>query len=458
MSKASREDLPFDRRHVPSARQSGSPGVAEDAAENPDFAAVPSLVGASIETGVGVLKDALKTMPGSPGVYRMLDGRGDALYVGKARHLKRRVTSYTQVDRLSNRLRRMVAETKSLEVVVTHTEVEALLLESNLIKRLTPRYNVLLRDDKSFPFIHLTGDHAFPQIRKHRGARNAPGAYFGPFASAGAVNRTITALQKAFLLRNCSDSVFNARTRPCLQYQIKRCCAPCVGYVDAAQYAELVDNARAFLGGRNHEIQRELARNMEAAAETLDFETAARYRDRLRALSAIQAHQDINVEGIEEADVIAAHQEGGQTAIQVFFFRGGRNYGNRAYFPSNPDGLDVAGVLTAFIGQFYDDKTPPRTILLSHATTEPELVAEALAIRADRKVEILVPKRGPKKKMSSIMPPATPPTAWRAASPRMRASASCSKGSRPCSASTGRRTGSRSTTIPTSRATRWSAP
>ncbi|MCR9257557.1 MAG: excinuclease ABC subunit UvrC [Alphaproteobacteria bacterium] len=418
MSKASKEDLPFKRSHAPTARRTGpesvigeagvgEAGVGEAEVGAPDFGGEgteaesqsPSRIRASIQDGVTILKNNLKTMPGAPGVYRMLDGRGDALYVGKARNLKRRVTNYTHVDRLSNRLRRMVAETKSMEVVVTHTEVEALLLESNLIKRLMPRYNVLLRDDKSFPFIHLTGDHAFPQIRKHRGSRKDPGAYFGPFASAGAVNRTITALQKAFLLRNCSDSIFNARTRPCLQYQIKRCCAPCVGYVDEAHYADLVKAATDFLSGRNHEIQRDLARHMEQAAEDLDFETAARYRDRLRALSAIQAHQDINVEGIEEADVIAAHQEGGQTAIQVFFFRGGRNYGNRPYFPSNPDAIDLAGVLTAFVGQFYDDKTPPRSILLSHDLEEQDLVAEALSVRAGRKVEVLQPKRGAKRKV-----------------------------------------------------------
>lgn len=407
MAKASREDLPFNRSHEPPSP--GHKGVAEAPADSPDFASLDvegqdqsagmSRVRASISDGVQVLKDNLKTMPGSPGVYRMLDGKGDALYVGKARNLRRRVTSYTQVERLSNRLRRMVAETKSMEVVVTHTEVEALLLESNLIKRLMPRYNVLLRDDKSFPFIHLTGDHDFPQIRKHRGARKDGGAYFGPFASAQAVGRTITALQKAFLLRNCSDSIFNARTRPCLQYQIKRCCAPCVDYVTPEHYDELVSGARAFLGGGNHTIQRELASKMEEAAEALDFETAARYRDRLRALSAIQAHQDINVEGIDEADVIAAHQKGGQTCIQVFFFRGGRNYGNRAYYPSNPDGLSLVSVLTAFVGQFYDDKTPPKSLLLSDGLDEQELIAEALSIRAERKVELLVPQRGSKKKV-----------------------------------------------------------
>jgi excinuclease ABC subunit C len=293
----------------------------------------------------------------------------------------------------------MVSETTRMEVVTTHTEVEALLLESNLIKRLKPRYNVLLRDDKSFPHILMTGDHPYPQITKHRGARTRKGDYFGPFASAGAVNRTITALQRAFLLRNCSDSMFSARTRPCLQYQIKRCSAPCVGYVSETEYADLVDEARRFLTGRSHDVQQELAAHMQQASDALEFETAAIYRNRIRALTAIQAHQDINVEGIEEADVIAMHAEGGHSCIQVFFFRAGSNFGNRAYFPSHDKETEDSDVLAAFIGQFYDDKPAPRLILLSQAVPEAELIAEALSTRADRRVELLVPQRGSKRKL-----------------------------------------------------------
>jgi excinuclease ABC subunit C len=352
-----------------------------------------------IERGVAVIREHLRTMPAGPGVYRMLDDDGDVLYVGKARSLKKRVTNYTHPAKLPHRIFRMVSETTRMEVVTTHTEVEALLLESNLIKRLKPRYNVLLRDDKSFPHILMTGDHPYPQITKHRGARTRKGDYFGPFASAGAVNRTITALQRAFLLRNCSDSMFSARTRPCLQYQIKRCSAPCVGYVTEAEYGELVDEARRFLTGRSHDVQQELASHMQQASDALEFETAAIYRNRIRALTAIQAHQDINVEGIEEADVIAMHAEGGHSCIQVFFFRAGSNFGNRAYFPSHDKETEDSDVLAAFIGQFYDDKPPPRLILLSQAVPEAELIAEALSTRADRRVELLVPQRGSKRKL-----------------------------------------------------------
>jgi excinuclease ABC subunit C len=353
----------------------------------------------SLAEGVAVLEAHLKTLPSSPGVYRMLNASGDALYVGKARNLKRRVTSYTQVDRLPTRLKRMVAETHSLEVVVTHTEVEALLLESNLVKRLRPRYNVQLRDDKSFPYILVTADHPAPQITKHRGARSRPGEYFGPFASAGAVNRTLTALQRAFLLRSCSDNVYATRTRPCLLYQIKRCSAPCVGRITEADYAELVAEARDFLSGQSRAVQQRLAQAMQAASETLDFETAAKLRDRIRALAQVQAHQDINVEDIDEADVIAAHQAGGQTCIQVFFFRAGSNYGNRAYFPSHDRETGLDEVMAAFIGQFYENKMPPRLILLSDKPAEEELLAEALSVSAGRKVELLVPQRGSKRRV-----------------------------------------------------------
>jgi excinuclease ABC subunit C len=349
--------------------------------------------------GVAVIEAQVKTLPSSPGVYRMLNAAGDALYVGKARNLKKRVDAYTQIDRLPTRLMRMVAETESMEVVTTHTEVEALLLESNLVKRLMPRYNVQLRDDKSFPYILITADHPAPQIAKHRGARSRPGEYFGPFASAGAVNKTIAALQRAFLLRSCSDSVFAARTRPCLLYQIKRCSAPCVGRIGEADYAELVKEAHAFLSGQSRAVQQRLAQAMQAASERLDYETAARLRDRIRALAHIQSHQDINVEDIDEADVIAAHQAGGHTCVQVFFFRAGSNYGNRAYFPSHDRETGLPEVLAAFIGQFYENKTPPRLVLLSDEPAEMALLAEALSVSAGRKVELLVPRRGPKRRV-----------------------------------------------------------
>jgi excinuclease ABC subunit C len=348
--------------------------------------------------GLAVLQRAVEKLPNSPGVYRMLDASGEVLYVGKAKALKKRVTSYTNPLKLSNRIRRMVSETASLEIVTTHTEVEALLLECNLIKRLMPRYNVLLRDDKTFPHILVTADHAFPQITKHRGARNRKGAYFGPFASAGAVNKAIVSLQRAFLLRNCSDAVFAQRTRPCLQYQIKRCSAPCVGYIDQPSYQALVDQAEGFLSGDAGTVQSELVEHMQTAADTLDFETAARYRDRIRALAQIQAHQDIHVEGIKDADVIAAYQAGGVTCIQVFFFRGGSNYGNRAYYPSHDRSLEVGEVLTSFIGQFYDDKPPPALVMVSEKLEEQDLLEQALTIRAEHKVSILWPQRGPKRK------------------------------------------------------------
>ena len=352
----------------------------------------------SIVGGVAVLRVALRNVPGSPGVYRMLDRKGDALYVGKARNLKSRIQNYTHPAGLSNRLRRMVAETATLEIVVTATEAEALLLECNLIKRLMPRYNVLLRDDKSFPFIHLTADHEFPQLTKYRGARDKSGAYFGPFASAGAVNRTLITLQKAFLLRSCSDNVFANRTRPCLLYQIKRCSAPCVGRIERQAYAALLDQAKGFLAGRSHDVQQRLAVEMEHASEALDFEAAALIRDRIRALSLVQGHQDIHVGGIVDADVIGAHQAGGQTCVQVFFFRGGQNWGNRAYFPRHDRQLGVEEVLTAFVGQFYDNKPKPPLVLLSHPLVEQELVEEALSLASGR-VQLAVPQRGDKKRL-----------------------------------------------------------
>ncbi len=337
-------------------------------------------------------------MPVSPGVYRMLDRRGDALYVGKARSLKSRVQNYAHPAGLSNRLRRMIAETAAIEIVVTHTEAEALLLECNLIKRLMPRYNVLLRDDKSFPFIHLTAGHDFPQLTKYRGARTKEGSYFGPFASAGSVNRTLVTLQKAFLLRSCSDSVFATRARPCLLYQIKRCSAPCVGYIAREDYAALIEQAHTFLSGRSDDVQQRLAAEMEGAANALDFEAAALVRDRIRALSLVQGHQDIHVARVVDADVIAAHQEGGQTCVQVFFFRGGQNWGNRAYFPSHDRQLSVEEVLTSFVGQFYDNRAKPPVVLLSHRLVEQDLVEEALSLGGPR-VSLAVPQRGDKKRL-----------------------------------------------------------
>lgn len=352
-----------------------------------------------ITRGVETIAGMLRTLPHQPGVYRMLDKHGDALYVGKARDLKKRVATYTQVQKLPRRLQRMVALTEAMEVVTTASEVEALLLESNLIKRLMPRYNVLLRDDKSFPYILITGDNDFAQITKHRGAHSRPGKYFGPFASAGAVNRTVTALEKAFLLRSCSDHVFSSRTRPCLLFQIKRCSAPCVQRIDQESYAALVEQAHAFLSGASNQIQRELAARMEAASEALDFETAAIYRDRVRALSHIQSHQDINIEGLEDADILALAEEGGQTCIQVFFFRGGRNYGNRAYFPSHDRSETTEVVLGAFIAQFYDNKPPPPDIVMSHQVSQPGLLAEALSLKAGRRVRLAKPQRGARRKI-----------------------------------------------------------
>ena len=352
-----------------------------------------------IERGVSVIRNQVKTLPNAPGVYRMLDENGDVLYVGKARSLKKRVVNYTHAAKLEHRIFRMVSETTAMEIVRTHTEVEALLLESNMIKRLKPRFNVLLRDDKSFPHILLTGDHPYPQITKHRGARKRKGQYFGPFASAGSVNRTITALQRGFLLRNCTDSMFSNRQRPCLQYQIKRCSAPCVGYVTEAEYAGQVEDATRFLTGQSNQIQREFAARMQEAAEALEFETAAIYRNRIRALTAVQANQDINVEGLEEADVIAMYCEGGNTCIQVFFFRAGSNFGNRAYFPAHDKQTEPEDVLAAFIGQFYDDKVPPRLVLISQDIPEQDLIAEALSTRADRKVELSRPQRGGRRKL-----------------------------------------------------------
>jgi excinuclease ABC subunit C len=373
------------------------PGGLDGAGAEPAPAPRPESKG-GIANGVAVLRAALRNVPAGPGVYRMLDRKGDAVYVGKARNLKARVQNYTHIAGLSNRLRRMVAETTTLEIVVTATEAEALLLECNMIKRLLPRFNVLLRDDKSFPLIHITADHQYPQLTKHRGARENGGAFFGPFASAGAVNRTLITLQKAFLLRSCGDSVFAYRTRPCLLFQIKRCSAPCVGRISPEDYAALIEEAKGFLSGRSADVQGRLAVEMEAAAAALDFEAAAMLRDRIRALSMVQGHQDIYVPGIDDADVIAAYQAGGHTCVQVFFFRGGQNWGNRAYFPSHDRQLSVEEVLTSFVGQFYDNRPKPPFVLLSHRLVEQDLVAEALSL-GGHKVTLVVPQRGDKKKL-----------------------------------------------------------
>jgi excinuclease ABC subunit C len=358
--------------------------------------AEPPAEEAAQPVGAALIQARLATMPTSPGVYRMLGAKGEFLYVGKARNLKKRVQNYVHLTRLGPRLRRMVQDTAALEIVTTHTEAEALLLEANLIKRHKPRYNIVLRDDKSLPGIMVTADHAFPQVLKHRGAQSRPGDYFGPFASAWSVNRTLVALQRAFLLRSCSDAVFSARTRPCLLHQIKRCSAPCVGRIAEQDYANLVDEARAFLRGESQRIQQDLARKMEAAAEALDFEEAARYRDRIRALTAVQSHQDINLDGIGEADVVAAYQAGGQTCIEVFFFRAGCNYGNRAYFPSHAETASAGAVISAFLGQFYADRKPPPCVFLSHALPDQAVIAEALSVHAGRRVQLVTPQRGAK--------------------------------------------------------------
>ncbi len=330
----------------------------------------------------------------------MINAGGEVLYVGKAKSLKKRIASYTRLARQPVRTRRVVAETASMEFVITHTEAEALLLEANLIKRFQPRYNILLRDDKSFPSILLTGDHAFARVLKHRGAHSREGDYFGPFASAWAVNQTLSVLQQAFLLRSCSDAVFSNRTRPCLLHQIKRCSAPCVDRIGEAEYAALIEEARAFLSGDSRSIQGRLARQMQEASDALEFEKAAQFRDRIQALTRVQARHDINVRGIDEADVIAAHGAGGQTCVQVFFVRAGQNYGNRAYFPSHARDDDAPRVLGAFIGQFYANKAPPRSVLVSHRMDNHELIAEALSVRAGRRVQVAHPRRGAKRKLT----------------------------------------------------------
>jgi len=352
-----------------------------------------------LRTGLAVIEGVLATLPLSPGVYRMLDAKGEALYVGKARSLRKRVANYTQIHRLEERLRRMVMDTASMEIVTTHTEAEALLLEANLIKRLKPRYNIVLRDDKSYPWLMLADDHAFPQVSKHRGTQSRPGSYWGPFASAWAVNQTVNAMQRLFLLRSCADTVFANRSRPCLLHQIKRCSAPCVGRISAADYAGLVAQAKNFLSGKVATVQRELSAEMEAAAEKLEFERAASLRDRIRALTHVQGSGVINPASLTDADVIAVWQTAGHACVQVFFIRGGRNNGNRAHFPSTVKTDEAADVLAAFIAQFYDDKPPPPLILANHDMAEAELIADALSLKAGRRVELAVPKRGEKRQV-----------------------------------------------------------
>ena len=351
----------------------------------------------SLADGMRIIAEFVRTLPRKPGVYRMIAADGEVLYVGKARSLRSRVAAYTQPTRLEIRLMRMVSATRTMEFAVTDSEAEALLLENNLIKRFRPRFNVLLRDDKSFPYIVIRRDTEWPQLAKHRGTREPDNEYFGPFASATAVNRTLYALQRAFPLRSCSDGVFSTRTRPCLQFQIKRCTAPCVGRIDRAEYGAIVDEVRDFLGGRNREVQQALSQRMEQASSGLEFERAAVLRDRIRALAHIQSHQSISLHSIDEADIFAAHAEGGQVCVQVFFLRAGQNLGNRAYFPAHTSDLDEPAILSAFIGQFYEARPAPRLILTSHDVSEADLLESALAMTAGHKVEIRHPRRGEQK-------------------------------------------------------------
>lgn len=387
---------------IPEDRPPLDPEEADDAVEEREIASAEAELEAapeSLKRGAEVIKAQLKHLPNGPGVYRMFDAQGEVLYVGKARSLKKRVANYARGLGHNIRISRMIAETASMEFVSTETETEALLLEANLIKRLRPRFNVLMRDDKSFPYILLATDHAAPQIAKHRGARVRKGDYFGPFASAGAVGRTIDALERAFLLRSCTDSYYERRTRPCLLHQIKRCSAPCTGEISLEDYAVLVGEARDFLTGKSDRVKRELNEAMAEASEKLDFERAAVYRDRISALAAIQSSQGVNPRDVEEADVFAIHAEGGQTCVEAFFFRAYQNWGARAYFPKADKSLDPREVLGSFLAQFYDAEEPPRLVLLSEDVEDRALLAEALTIRSGRKVEVFVPVRGEKREL-----------------------------------------------------------
>jgi len=365
--------------------------TTSEPSQAPDASPLPNVRGADL------IRDFVTRLPAKPGVYRMYDGKGDVIYVGKARNLKNRVSNYTRPWGHSSRIATMIALTANMEFVTTSTEAEALLLEANLIKKLKPRFNVVLRDDKSFPYILIARDHGVAQLAKHRGARNRKGSYYGPFASAGAVNRAINTLQKAFLIRTCTDSVYANRTRPCLLYQIKRCAAPCVNYIEKPAYDELVKEAEAFLNGKSQTVKAELAKQMEEAAEALDFERAATFRDRIQAMSFVTQTQGINPQSVEEADVFGLAQEGGQTCIQVFFFRSFQNWGNRAYYPKADSSHEPAEILAAFMAQFYDDKPVPDLVLLSHDIEERELLEEALSTHAGRRIEVAVPQRGEKK-------------------------------------------------------------
>ncbi|NPU11204.1 excinuclease ABC subunit UvrC [Bradyrhizobium sp. 83002] len=393
-------DLPPEAIDTPDLDPASSAADEDDEGRLPELTEEgPEAVGEGpLAIGHAAIENAVRLAPTSPGVYRMLNAAHDVLYVGKAKNVKKRLSSYARANApLPARILRMIAATVTVEIVSTTTETEALLLEANLIKQLKPRFNVQLRDDKSFPYILITGDHWAPQILKHRGAQSRPGRYFGPFASAGAVNRTITALQRAFLIRSCTDSFFESRTRPCLLHQIRRCAGPCTQEIDFPGYTELVREATDFLSGRSQAVKSLLAGEMEKASAELEFETAAVYRDRLAALSAISSQQGINPRTVEEADVFAIHQEGGFSCVEVFFFRTGQNWGNRAYFPRAEKTFTPEEVLSAFITQFYDDKPPPKLILLSHEIEEAELLAEALCVKAGHKVEVSTPKRGEKK-------------------------------------------------------------
>src|ERR1700686_3065977 len=400
--RGSQPDLPPQDAATADIDPATAPAEDDDEALLPE---IPELAGEAVPEGplaIGhaAIEQAARLAPTSPGVYRMLNAANDVLYVGKAKNVRKRLASYARVAAIQPaRIMRMIAATVTVEIVSTATETEALLLEANLIKQLRPRFNVQLRDDKSFPYILITGDHWAPQILKHRGAQTRPGRYFGPFASAGAVNRTITALQRAFLVRSCTDAFFESRTRPCLLYQIRRCSGPCTGEIDFPGYTELVREAKDFLSGRSRLVKRELAGEMEKASAELAFETAALYRDRLAALSAIQSQQGINPPTVEEADVFAIHQEGGYSCVEVFFFRTGQNWGNRAYFPRAEKSFTPEEVLASFLAQFYDDKPPPKLILLSHPIEEAELLANALSIKAGFKVEVSTPQRGEKKEL-----------------------------------------------------------
>ncbi len=389
--KSAAADLPPDGFDAP--EEEDAPAL--DESPEIDFDFEPGAVAAGTE----IIKRFWSTLPASPGVYRMFDGKGDVLYVGKAKNLKARVGSYARGQAHSNRIARMIAQTAAMEFVTTATETEALLLEANLIKQLKPRFNVLMRDDKSFPYILLTADGEAPQIVKHRGARRRKGSYYGPFASVWAVNRTVNALQRAFLLRTCADSYYENRTRPCLLFQIKRCAGPCTGEISLEDYAGLAENAKAFLSGKSNAVKDRMREEMEQASEALEFERAATFRDRIAALSAIQGSQGVNTQGVEEADVFALDEQGGQFCIEVFFFRNFQNWGNRAYFPKADRTMSADEVLASFISQFYDDKPAPRAVLVSHGIEDAELLAAALSTRVEHRVEIHQPQRGERKNL-----------------------------------------------------------